>query len=175
MIELSHDPGTSWLKLVVKRLLGAISCEFYRNYIECGMNGITIPSLLPTALESSSCWISRDTWEKRGQDQCQITTLVLQDLLHCSRIAKKHEGDSEKKMLLYLLYSEHQRDEWIEWVNQSREMENILLLLTDYFWKRTGFRNWFGKHLVWLCYSIALYFCININKSQTENVRTPFL
>lgn len=43
------------------------------------------------------------------------------------------EGDSEKKMLFYLVYSEHQRDEWIDWVNQSREMEKILLLLSDYF------------------------------------------
>lgn len=90
------------------------------------------------------------------------TTLVFRIFCIVAGLQKAWRGFREE-MLLYLLYSEHQRDEWIEWVNQSREMENILLLLTDYLWKWTEFRNWFGKHLVWLCYSIALYFCINIS------------
>lgn len=96
----------------MKRLFGVICCGFFSNYLECSLDGITIPSLLPAALESS-CWISRATRKKRDQGWCQI----LADKPHwfCSMsciVGGLHEGSSENKMLLYLIYSER-ASEWL--------------------------------------------------------------
>lgn len=100
-IELDHDPERSWLKLEVKRLLSVMCCcEIFRNCMEV----VWMTWLYPPSFQQHLSHLPVEFQEplERREAKASVrsgwqTTLLLQDLLHCSRIAKSMKGIQGRK------------------------------------------------------------------------------